>query len=254
MARMRSPNYPTITLDKAIELTQKFFDKYMRSSVPADLAIIALGYSSKSSTSKQYLATLSYFGLLDAVGQKHERKVKISELGFKILKNPLPNEKALAIREAALKPPIFHKLWKAFPEGLPESSLLAWELASNYHFNPRTISDFISIFERTMKFAKVYELGKLDDVAEPEMNDDAVIENGNETVAQMPVPALASMHQRSAGRNAPELELAKYPVGKGITIRLVANGPVSQKAIGKLIKLLEINMDDFPADNEASDN
>lgn len=253
---MRSPNYPTMTLDKAIELTQKFFDKYTRSSVPADLAISALGYSSKSSTSKQYLATLIYFGLMDATGQKNERKVKISELGFKILKNPIPNEKALALRQAALKPAIFYKIWKAYPDSLPESSLLSWELASNYHFNPRTISDFISVFERTMKFAKVYELGKLDDVAEPEINDEAAIENppneGN-TGSQIPPASTVNMHQRFAGQNTQESEIAKYPVGKGITIRLLANGPISQKAVMKLVKLLEINMDDFPADTETAE-
>ncbi|MBE7414188.1 MAG: hypothetical protein HS130_02715 [Deltaproteobacteria bacterium] len=157
MARKRSPNFPTISIDKATELVQKLYNKYLRSSVPVNLAIEAMGYSVKSSGSKQLVATLTYYGLIEAKGQKDERKVSVSELAFKILKNPNTRERDLAIRAAALKPSIFHKIYSDHQDHLPQEELLAWELEDKYDFNPKSIRDFISIFNRTMNFAKVYD-------------------------------------------------------------------------------------------------
>ncbi len=50
-------------------------------------------------------------------------------------------------------------------------------------------------------------------------------------------------------------EIANYPTGNGVTIRLIVSGSgtVTQKSIERLIKHLELDKDDFPFENETKE-
>jgi len=85
--RLRSPNFPVLSLEKCLSLTQTLLDKYARHPTPLEIFMKALGYTTtKSSTGMQTLAALSAYGLINVEGTGINRKIKVSDLAFRILK------------------------------------------------------------------------------------------------------------------------------------------------------------------------
>lgn len=248
--RTRSPNFPAIALKKSIDYTKKLLDKYSRHAAPAESAMNVLGYTAKSSVGLQAIAALSYYGLINIQGVKKEKKVSITDLAFKILMDirSESRERDVAIQKTALKPTMFRNIWEKYQDSIPDDDVLHHELVFQYNFNPDSVRTFIRVFRRTMDFAKVYELGIMDEetkIAE----EPKVITQADKPVIEQTISTKSISSEVSVGLDANlEKEIANYPVGKGVSIRLIATGPVTQKAIEKLAKLLEINKDDFPED------
>ncbi len=252
----RSPNYPTINIEKAITMVTGLYNKYQRHAVPAPLAMEAMGYSISSGRSQSMLASLAYFELVQVErGPIKTKKVSISQLGFKIINYPDQNERRQAIQEAALKPVIFKKLHDKFPEEIPQDSLLKWELESTHGFNPKTIPDVIASFRETMDFAKIYESGIIEEEkGAPE--DKKIDEKGDEDMGETPlVDAKKHTQEKPYVPLQGEREVANYPIGRGLKARIVISGdtPVRLDTIEKLIKLLEINKEDLTEGNGGSD-
>ena len=53
-----------------------------------------------------------------------------------------------------------------------------------------------------------------------------------------------------------EREIANYPAGPGVTIRIMVSGggAITQKSIEKLIKHLELDKEYFPTENETKES
>lgn len=243
-SRIRSPNFPALTLQKSLDLARILFDTHSRHAVPLEVIAKDWGVSAKSSYIAQHIAALSAYGLIDVEGTKEDRKLKVSDLAFNIFidKRPDSRDRASLIREAALKPDIFQKICAEYVEGLPVDHLLEYQLVKEYEFNPKTVSEFISILRSTMDYAKVYECGNIEADIKPKeeqktMPASKISTKGTETIhgaAYIPTPD--------------EREIANYPVGQGLKARIVISGnaPITMKSIEKLIKLLELNKEDLP--------
>lgn len=250
----RSPNYPNINLQKAIAMISDFYDKFKRHAVPAPLAMEAMGYSITSGQAQSMLASLSYYDLVQVErGALLTKKVNITAKGFTILKNPNAAEKSKAIQEAALSPAIFKKLYLKFPNQFPQESLLAWELETTYGFNPNTIPSVIAVFKQTIDYARIYESGIIEeekDASEYQEQDEMEGKDMAESEGMTLKTKLASQYSYTPPLNAgKEKEIANYPI-RGGTIRLLASGPVTQKAIDKLIKMLELSKEEFPENDQ----
>lgn len=61
----RSPNYPSIGLQVAIDFARKLWAAERRTTVPPEVAARALGYNSLSGASRAILAALRQYGLID---------------------------------------------------------------------------------------------------------------------------------------------------------------------------------------------
>lgn len=250
MARDRSPNYPFISLKKAIERIEMLYKLHYRTLVPDEVACNAMGYSIKSSTARKLVPALSYYGLINIEGKK-EKKISLSDLGFTIIKSPDPSEKELLIKRAALNPKIFKKIYEDHSERLPADRLLEYELEKTYKFSPKAIPNFMDVFKETFTFAKIYESGIIEEEDEKKEEEPDNISNKDDE----PMQTETNKDQKPLINKAlpkvepNEVEIAKYPVGRDVSIRLIASGPITQKSIEKLAKLLEINKDDFPVDN-----
>lgn len=251
----RSPNYPTLTLEKSIEMVQKLYDIYQQNTLPVPLAMETMGYSIKSGRSIQMLASLSYYGLLDAErGKITSRKVNVTNLAVTIIKHPDLKEREKAIIEAAMKPAIFNKIIYKYPEQLPQDRLLEWELEQEYEFNPKSIKDFITVFRQTVDFAKIYEKGIIKkEIEETKKYHLEEKEDKNmDKMQSLPLKTkLASEYSYTPSVDAKiERQVAMYPVGRDVSIRLIATGPITMKSIEKLIQMLNINKEDFATDGE----
>lgn len=143
----------------------------------------------------QHIAAFSQFGLVDVEGEKENRKVKISDLAFKIImdERPVSPERDGFVRKAALLPSMFLKIYNRYPNGLPEDAAIEYELKVQHGFNPNSVHDFIDTFRSTMEFAKIYKYDILaettDNTKEQKMNSGHNISvSDNVSVSDTPKP------------------------------------------------------------------
>ena len=100
MARVRSPNYPGISLPAAIERIRKVHAVEGTNDINRESFVQILGYTGLTGPSGKLLSSLGKFGLTTKVGLG---EVKISDLAMDILFSE-PDQKAAAIRRAANSP------------------------------------------------------------------------------------------------------------------------------------------------------
>jgi len=250
--RVRSPNYPALTLEKSLGLIEVLFKQHSRYLVALEVAAKGWDISAKSSYIAQHLAALSAYGLIEIEGEKDSKKIKVSDLAFKILmdKRPDSEEREALIKEAALKPNIFKKIYDKYSTVPPADDTLDYELKTQYGFNPASVTDFIDIFKQTIEFAKVYKSGIIGEkdipIKEPEMIP---------TTDKIPLKD-STLVKGSALFGMNEREIANYPAGPGVTIRITVSGggAITQKSIEKLIKHLELDKEYFPTENETKES
>lgn len=116
----------------------------------------ALGYQSKSSGGLRVLAAMLAFGLIADEGSGGTRKVKLTELGYRLMVLPEDDpDHAAGVREAAVKPPIYADLLKQWNDGLPNDDAISKYLLINRKFNPTSVKEMIRDFRATYVFAKL---------------------------------------------------------------------------------------------------
>jgi hypothetical protein len=148
----RSPSYPAIPLQQAIERARILYDKERQHSAP--MATITGHWGFKSPTTgpaSVTYAALKKFGLLVEEGSGVERQGRLTRLAVEILRNPDPRQ---AIQEAALAPPIHRELWTEFGYDLPSDDNLVWRLLQR-GFTDSGAKDFIREYRATLDFAQL---------------------------------------------------------------------------------------------------
>ncbi|HLC10565.1 MAG TPA: hypothetical protein VJL56_01830 [Candidatus Bathyarchaeia archaeon] len=150
MTKERSPNYPAVSLDEAIELARALYSKEKRTSVSPEVAARALGYTSLSGPARVKLAALKKYGLIE--GDTHG--VKISDLALRILISPQGSDEQMqAIQEAALKPDIFKELAGTHAEASDDA--LRSHLMLTRKFTEEGTRHLIRAFRDTFALAKL---------------------------------------------------------------------------------------------------
>ena len=118
MAKARSPNYPQISLRKAVEYARKIYQSAHTHKAPASTVAATLGYTGLNGASLGVLSALKKYGLLEAVGDD----VRISQEGLSILVDPPGSvDRAQAIMKAAFRPALFAELRKEYGDTPPKS-------------------------------------------------------------------------------------------------------------------------------------
>lgn len=190
--RTRSPNFPSINLERAIGRANELYSKSGTHAV----SLSALGqiwdYKPKSSSFQKAIAALKAFGLLNIEGAGDNRKVAISETGEHIIdKAP---DAATLVKEAALKAKLFSDMWHKYREkGIPSDDTfrdhLRWD--KELGFNKASIDTFIENFKATITYAKLDN----SDIMPPEEGD-----GGNEPPGgATPKPPTIKPPQQEAG-------------------------------------------------------
>ena len=125
MAKMRSANYPALSLGDAIKATAAIYKAEHRSKASRDVLSRALGYSGLHGRAQRKLAALREFGLLDGVGDE----LSVSEDGVTLIHAPDRSvERAAVLRRAALRPALFQELYQHFEGKTPSQENLSLEL------------------------------------------------------------------------------------------------------------------------------
>jgi hypothetical protein len=172
--RERSPNYPGLSLETALERAKTLLKEEGRNAAPVSAIVKHWGYNPKSSSGLIALAALRYFGLLDHEGTGEDRHGRLSKLALSILLDERPNslERAEAIKTAALEPKLYGDLWREYAGHLPSDDTLRFQLRSKRGFTDTAATDFIRKFRATLTFAGLTESGSVSANDAPHDEDD----------------------------------------------------------------------------------
>lgn len=155
--RHRSPAYPGVDLETAIERSKSLWEMMKRDSArPAAIASY-WGYASSSSGARLVSSALRKYGLTEEEGTGPNRRIRLSDRAIRILlddRDDSPEREDL-IQDAALSPKIHADLYGRWPKNLPDNKHIRYFLTTERGFNDATVDDFIAQFRRTMAFAKL---------------------------------------------------------------------------------------------------
>src|SRR4051812_46002750 len=102
MSRIRSPNYPALSLPEAIKSVAAIQAAEQHRTAPKEVVAKHIGYTTLHGLAKRMISAIENYGLLEEVTGD---KVKVSPLAMSILFPATPDEKQNAINEAAFKHP-----------------------------------------------------------------------------------------------------------------------------------------------------
>lgn len=161
--RDRSPSFPFIPLDKAVERARIFSVNHRRS--PARLAVVGptWGYAAKSSGLLQTVAALKAFGLLEDISGGEDRKVQLTDLAWRLLLDARPGAKEQAIREAAMRPKLIAEYMMEWVPVRPSDEHCISELQFDRGFNEAAAKIFLRVFDETVAFANLRESDNVPD-------------------------------------------------------------------------------------------
>lgn len=151
----RSPAYPSIDLERAIQRVEQLFKKERQYPIPTSVVPEIWGYSALNGPAAQQLSALLKFGLVESQGSRDERVIRVSDLAVKILNHPSYEARQEAIREAALAPVIHKEMWEEYGADLPSDSNLLWRLTRERGFTETGAKEFVREWRATMAFAQL---------------------------------------------------------------------------------------------------
>jgi hypothetical protein len=162
--RTRSPAYPFINLETAINRAKQFYDKEQRNAANISVATKHWGFVEASSNGWSTVAALISFGLMQDEGTGDRRIVRLTQSALRILLDGRHDsaERAELIKSAALAPKIHRQLWGKWGTGLPSDAQLRHTLLFDWEtpFNENSVDFFISEYKSTVAFAKLAESDK----------------------------------------------------------------------------------------------
>jgi hypothetical protein len=138
MAKMRSPNYPSLILKDAITRVKKVYDLEHTHAAPREVVAKALGYNSLNGTSLSILGTL---------------KVTADAVTALELDEGHP-ERIDALKRLAFHPTLFAELDERFPNELPSDVNLKHFLIQQKEFLPKAAEDVIRIYRENLELVR----------------------------------------------------------------------------------------------------
>lgn len=213
--KSRSPAYPAINLETAIQRARQLYEKERRHPTPVGTIVAHWGYTSLNGAALGAIAALKKYGLLDEEGASEDRKASLSRLADDILMNPDGAKRTDAIREAALRPAIYREMWDRYHLDLPSDQNLLWELTRDRGFTERGAAEFIRSYKATIAFARLEDSNH---TSEPE------------TIPDTPPQRVDAARDGGDGGNLSERPSPERHVTadttKSYTIPLVDNGAI----------------------------
>lgn len=121
MARMRSPNYPSIPLHQAIDFAREIHSKNRTNVIDRESAARDMGYSGLTGRSLKLLGALAQFDLVARAGKGD---LKITQTAVDILHGLDEQTKAAALRKAGAAPNLFKEIYDRFPDSIPSENAI----------------------------------------------------------------------------------------------------------------------------------
>lgn len=224
--RMRSPNYPAISLPDAIEKVKTLYADIHKHPAPREVVAKGMGYNSLNGASATAISALHKYGLLEKAGGS---EVKVSDRALRILHPHSPEERSDAIREAAFEPPLFAEIAERFPGRAPNDELLRNYLVRKA-FAPSAVSSVILAYRETSKFADE-AVGDYDSGMESTSEASPMQAQTHDVVHRSPPPQAAKPAENSR-------EIGKYNFEEGGFVQILAGGTVDIEEVLDMVETL----------------
>lgn len=154
--RRRSPNYPIIGLEKALERAATLNEKSKGHAAP--VGTVHTWWNYKTATGDQIVAALKAFGLIDVEGIGKDRTIKVSDSARRILRGDQGKEDRL--KTAALKPTLHGELWTKYGADIPDDVARIY-LTDERGFNEASVDEFMAQYKATISYAKLSDSDKV---------------------------------------------------------------------------------------------
>lgn len=151
----RSPNFPFISLKRAVERTEALYASHKKEAARLVAVAPTWGYGVKSSGLLQTVAALKQFGLLEDSGSGDERKVQVSDLGRRIIIDARPGAREDAIKEAARRPRLISEYVGKWVPDRPSDLHCVSELELDRGFTADAARAFLRVFDETIAYARL---------------------------------------------------------------------------------------------------
>lgn len=220
MTRVRSPNYPQISLSDAVTRVSQVFGKERQHAAPRQVVLKHLGYSSINGASLGTLSGIAKYGLLERVGEDY----RVSDRAMTILYPPSPEAKAEALNAAAREPSLFSEIFEHFGGVLPSDDNLQSYLIRK-GFADSGAKAVIRVLRDTMEFVMPQSAAATSQAPTKEGTKPLQIQQV-EQVARAPVAAVT----------ANDWHVAQTPQGLKLDAVLI-----DQAGIDRLIAILNAN-------------
>jgi hypothetical protein len=242
--RQRSPGYPGISLESAIERAQVILDKEGRHWIPVDVVLRVWGYNPASGIGLVSLSALLKFGLLEDEGTSSARQVRLTDLARRIILDlPESPERMEAVRTAALNPDIHQALWRKYEGRLPPSDEgLKVFLRRDLNFTDRAVAEFIPQFRKTVDFAQLDESVSLESDDYKDLGRPMTATAATAPTSREPAPT-------SGNRRTTTVQV---PLAGGDWVFVQAAFPLSPGDWEQFLRVLEVMKPGLVADNKAS--
>ncbi len=254
----RSPSYPVLTIDDAIERARRVYEADRRAFATFENVASNMGYGAtkKGGRTGRAVAALKQYGLLEEKGGQY----RISDTAFRILELPEDApERARLVSEAALRPPIVRKILSHYAGQLPSDATLRSHLVIDEGFNPDSARDFIRVVRRTVELVNPSEAdynapdaggpkGQSEPAgATPMQQQQPATNAGEQFVPSNRVRFFTEDGRPLAGRRSTEIAI---PLSRGSEAKVTIVGDATQEAIEKLVQYLKLSKDTFPTKDE----
>lgn len=158
----RSPSFPFIPLQTAIERLVAFDQTFGRHDTPANKVGRAWKMKDGSSQAFQTMAALKSFGLLDYRGSGPARDTFLTDEGRKYLRAQQESMKREVVRNAALKPKVIEKFWHQWGADRPIDDVCLDELHFKHGFTQSAAETFLRVYDATISYAGLSDSDKND--------------------------------------------------------------------------------------------
>ncbi len=154
VAKHRSPNYPRVNLETAIDLLRKLYNKVRKGEFTAIDAAGAWGYNSASGPVRAHLAALRQYGLLEGKKGRNAENPRISRRGLAfVLRNRASREYKSELKEAALAPPLFEEIYSTLSDAA--DGALREHLIAEMGFTDSGAQRYVEVYRDTIQLANL---------------------------------------------------------------------------------------------------
>ena len=243
--RLKSPPFPAIPLQRAIERADQLYRTERDHLVPMASAAKAWGMSPTSSSPIQTVAALKQYGLVEDEGAGPARKVRLTKDALRVIldKQPQSTERDAAIFRCFLAPKIFAELWSKWGFEMPSDQtiinylVLERRLAGVAPFSDAGALELLGNYRSSMGFA----LPSAGADAEPDSEASAQKEEPMRTDTPIPAaPQQRAEPKSQSGMLAPGERIVFVEEGQpGQQIKLLATGDIDEIMLDALQDYLE---------------
>lgn len=230
MARLRSPGYPNIGIEQALETVRKLYDKVRRNPIDREAAAKEIGYSGLTGPAAKMLSNLSHFGLIEKAGMGD---LRVCELAVEALYGHPDSKRKRAIRTAAFSPELFKLIQERHSDGYVSEHALR-NLLKREGFAEVAIAPAVNSYLSTYSYLQERGVAG-DEKTYDDSDEDFAIERQPESPArdnnQQLVPIETT--QRASHPSARASEIVQFEnervvfseeAGPGKSLRLLARG------------------------------